>query len=141
MNKKLIGGGIAAVVVLVIAVWFLFFRSDAPDAVDVDAANTQLDEDLAAAAEDGDEPAAPGFDGDVNGGVVREGAHALLVGRGDVVALDHVVRVRVVFERRAGRHEWLLLGASAAGFLGGEETRHFLWLFLFLVVFAPTSGV
>lgn len=51
MNKKLVlGGGIAAVVVLAAAVWFLFFRSDAPEAVSVDAANAQLDEDLAAAA-------------------------------------------------------------------------------------------
>ena len=64
MNKKLvIGGGVAAVVVLAAAVWFLFFRSDAPDEVSVEAANAQLDEDLAASA---DEPAA-GFDGDVNG--------------------------------------------------------------------------
>ena len=53
MNKKLVlGGGVAAVVVLAAAVWFLFFRSDAPEAVSVDAANAQLDEDLAAAAEE-----------------------------------------------------------------------------------------
>ncbi|MEM9204073.1 MAG: YceI family protein [Actinomycetota bacterium] len=71
MNKKLIGGGIAAVVVLVAAVWFLFFRSDAPEAVDVDSANEQLDADLAAAAEEGDDDAAAdaaaAFDGDVDG--------------------------------------------------------------------------
>ena len=80
MNKKLVlGGGLVAVVVLAAAVWFLFFRDDAPDAVDVDAANAQLDEDLAAAAEEtgaeddsadegGADDAAPaGFDGDING--------------------------------------------------------------------------
>ncbi len=74
MNKKLIGGGIAALVVLAGAVWFLFFRNDAPDAVDVDAANEQLDADLAAAAEDGDGDGADddvdapeAFDGDISG--------------------------------------------------------------------------
>ncbi len=72
MNKKLIGGGIAALVVLAGAVWFLFFRNDAPDAVDVDAANEQLDADLAAAAEDGDGAdddvdAPEAFDGDISG--------------------------------------------------------------------------
>lgn len=86
MNKKLVlGGGIGAVVVLIAAVWFLFFRNDAPEEVSVDAANAQLDEDLAAAAEEGagddaeadddmaeedsaaDAPADEGFDGDVSG--------------------------------------------------------------------------
>ena len=63
MNKKwLLIGGLGAVVA-VLAVWFLFFRSDAPDAVDVDAANAQLDEDLASA----DDGGAAGFDGDING--------------------------------------------------------------------------
>lgn len=63
MNKKwLLIGGLGAVVA-VAAVWFLFFRSDAPDAVDVDAANAQLDEDLAS-ADDGE---AAGFDGDIDG--------------------------------------------------------------------------
>ncbi len=82
MNKKLVlGGGIGAVVVLIAAVWFLFFRNDAPEEVSVDAANAQLDEDLAAAAADdaeadddmaeedsaADAPADEGFDGDVSG--------------------------------------------------------------------------
>ncbi|MEM9463947.1 MAG: YceI family protein [Actinomycetota bacterium] len=56
MNKKLVlGGGAAAVVVLIAAVWFLFFRNDAPEEVSVDAANAQLDEDLAAAAAEDDD--------------------------------------------------------------------------------------
>lgn len=61
MNKKwsMIGG--AGVVVLVAVVWFVFFRNDAPEAVDVDAANEQLDADLT------DSGGGPGFDGDVNG--------------------------------------------------------------------------
>ena len=80
MNKKLvIGGGVAAVVVLAAAVWFLFFRSDAPDEVSVEAANAQLDEDLAASA---DEPAA-GFDGDVNGTwIVDDETHWVFQGTG-----------------------------------------------------------
>ncbi|MEM8706053.1 MAG: YceI family protein [Actinomycetota bacterium] len=94
IKKLAIGGGIA-VVVLIAAVWWLFFSGDTPEAVDVDAANEQLDDDLAAAAEDEptddastddastddtstddadavveDEPAAPAtpdpFDGDIN---------------------------------------------------------------------------
>ena len=53
MNKKLVlGGDVVALIVVAAAVWFFFFRSDAPDAVDVDAANAQLDADLAAAAEE-----------------------------------------------------------------------------------------
>lgn len=81
MNKKLVlGGGIAAVVVLIAAVWFLFLRGDAPEAVSVDAANAQLDEDLAAAAAENDTDddttegdtaeeasAGSGFGGDLSG--------------------------------------------------------------------------
>ena len=82
MKKTLIRGVIAAVLLLVLAVWFFFFRGDTPDAVDVEAANEQLDADLAAAAADDDNAAAdgeadddageateatPDFDGDVNG--------------------------------------------------------------------------
>lgn len=49
MNKKyLIGGGVVAVAVVAFAVWFLFFKDDAPEAVDVGDANAQLDADLAA---------------------------------------------------------------------------------------------
>ena len=81
IKKLAIGGGIA-VVVLIAAVWWLFFSGDTPDAVDVDAANEQLDADLAAAADDtaaedtdaggevsADAPVAPAptpFDGDIN---------------------------------------------------------------------------
>ena len=64
MNKKWLMLGGAGVVVAIVAVWFVFFRSDAPDEVDVDAANAQLDEDLAAA--DGDDAGAA-FDGDIDG--------------------------------------------------------------------------
>ena len=35
MKKTLIRGVIAAVLLLVLAVWFFFFRGDTPDAVDV----------------------------------------------------------------------------------------------------------
>ena len=62
-NKKwwLIG----AVVVLAAAFWFVFLRGDTPDAVDIGAANEQLDADLAAEAgtDDGaDDAAATGDD-------------------------------------------------------------------------------
>lgn len=62
MNKKWLMLGGAGVVVAIVAVWFVFFRSDAPEEVDVDAANAQLDEDLAA-----DGAGTGGFDGDVDG--------------------------------------------------------------------------
>ncbi|MDW3220143.1 MAG: YceI family protein [Acidimicrobiales bacterium] len=69
MNKKyVIGGGIGALAVVVFAVWFLFFKDDAPDAVDLGDANDQLDADLAASGdgdggEDGDGPVPTGIDG------------------------------------------------------------------------------
>ena len=45
MKKKyLIGGGIVAVIAVAVAVWFLFFKDDAPDAVTSDAANADLDD-------------------------------------------------------------------------------------------------
>lgn len=63
MNKKtLIGGALAVVAILGIAVWWFVFKDDAPDAVSVDDANAQLDVDLAA-----EDAGATGFDGDVNG--------------------------------------------------------------------------
>jgi len=43
----------AAVVVLgAVGIWWVFFSDDAPEAVSIDAANQQLDEDLGAAVED-----------------------------------------------------------------------------------------
>lgn len=58
-NRPLLLVGIAATVVLVagFGVWWLFFSDDAPDAVDIAAANEQLDLDLAE-ADNGDETAA-----------------------------------------------------------------------------------
>jgi polyisoprenoid-binding protein YceI len=68
MNKKtLIGGALAAVAILGIAVWWFVFKGDAPDAVSVDDANAQLDEDLAAEDLAAEDIAAAGFDGDING--------------------------------------------------------------------------
>ncbi len=63
MNKKtMIGGALAVVAVLGIAVWWFVFKDDAPAEVSVDDASAQLDEDLAAGGD-----VAAGFDGDVNG--------------------------------------------------------------------------
>jgi polyisoprenoid-binding protein YceI len=60
MNKKyLIGGALVAVIVAAAAVWFLFLKDDAPDAVDVGAANDQLDADLAAADDAPPDDSAP----------------------------------------------------------------------------------
>ena len=61
MSKKWLMIGGAGIVVLVAAFWFVFFRGDTPDAVDIDAANQQLDVDNAGSGD------APGFDGDVDG--------------------------------------------------------------------------
>jgi len=61
MNKKLIGGALAVVAILGIAAWWFVFKDDAPEAVSVDDANAQLDEDLAA-----ENDVAAGFDGDIN---------------------------------------------------------------------------
>ena len=50
----IIGGvGVVAVVALAVGAWFLFFSDDAPEAVTNEAANEQLDADLAAADENG----------------------------------------------------------------------------------------
>ena len=56
IKKLAIGVGIA-LAVLIAAVWWLFFWGDTPEAVDVEAANTQLDVDLAVATDDA--PALP----------------------------------------------------------------------------------
>ena len=68
MNKKtLIGGALAVVAVLGIAVWWFVFNGDAPEAVSVDDANAQLDEDLAVTTDEGnddtDDGDTAGFDG------------------------------------------------------------------------------
>lgn len=48
MNKKyLLGGGIVGVVILAVAVWFLFLKGDAPDEATNLAANNDLDQVLA----------------------------------------------------------------------------------------------
>ncbi|MEM9204072.1 MAG: YceI family protein [Actinomycetota bacterium] len=62
IKKLAIGAGIV-VVVMIAAIWWLFFWGDTPEAVDVDAANEQLDVDTA------EEPTAATpepFDGDIN---------------------------------------------------------------------------
>ena len=75
-RRPLLIGGIAAVVLFAIgafAVWLVFFRDDAPDAVSIEAANEQLDEDLAAEAGDAEagepttsDPTEPGSTPDIN---------------------------------------------------------------------------
>ena len=65
IKKLAIGVGIA-LAVLIAAVWWLFFWGDTPEAVDVDAANTQLDVDLAVATDDAPAAAPDPFDGDIN---------------------------------------------------------------------------
>ena len=61
-KKKLIGGALAVVAILGIAVWWFVFKDDAPAEVSVDDASAQLDVDLAA-----EDDVAAGFDGDING--------------------------------------------------------------------------
>lgn len=58
MRRRLfiLGGVGAALLALGIGVYFVFFSDDAPDEVDIVAANEQLDQDLADAAAAGDEP-------------------------------------------------------------------------------------
>ena len=65
IKKLAIGVGIA-LAVLIAAVWWLFFWGDTPEAVDVEAANTQLDVDLAVATDDAPAAAPDPFDGDIN---------------------------------------------------------------------------
>ena len=65
IKKLAIGVGIA-LAVLIAAVWWLFFWGDTPEAVDVDAANTQLDVDLATASDNAPATAPEAFDGDIN---------------------------------------------------------------------------
>ncbi|NDH83982.1 MAG: YceI family protein, partial [Acidimicrobiia bacterium] len=65
IKKLAIGVGIA-LAVLIAAVWWLFFWGDTPEAVDVEAANTQLDVDLAVTTDDAPATAPDPFDGDIN---------------------------------------------------------------------------
>ena len=65
IKKLAIGVGIA-LAVLIAAVWWLFFWGDTPEAVDVDAANIQLDVDLATASDNAPAAAPEAFDGDIN---------------------------------------------------------------------------
>ncbi|MEL0139640.1 MAG: hypothetical protein VW800_04645, partial [Acidimicrobiaceae bacterium] len=65
IKKLAIGVGIA-LAVLIAAVWWLFFWGDTPEAVDVEAANTQLDVDLATASDNVPATAPEAFDGDIN---------------------------------------------------------------------------
>ena len=65
IKKLAIGVGIA-LAVLIAAVWWLFFWGDTPEAVDVEAANTQLDIDLAVATDDAPAAAPDPFDGDID---------------------------------------------------------------------------
>ena len=67
MNTKMIvRGGVVALVVAVVGVWFLFFRDDAPDAVSTDAGLEQLQADLDADGGTGGVTPVPA-DGPVNG--------------------------------------------------------------------------
>jgi polyisoprenoid-binding protein YceI len=118
MNKKLVlGGGIAAVVVLAAAVWFFFLRSDAPEAVSVDAANAQLDEDLAAAAEAAEEEAAVD-DGGTDDAATDDGA-------GDDAAADEGFDGDVsgtwIVDDEIGSFDFETASGSFAGFRVDEE--------------------
>lgn len=111
MNKKyLIGGGVLGLVVVVAAVWFLFFRDDAPDAVDVGAANEQLDEDLAAAGDDGDGDA--GADGSAEDDGTSDG--------GGAVTPDGIDGTWVV-DDEIGSFDFDTASGSFAGFRVAEE--------------------
>ena len=63
MKKKwLITGVLVVLAAVVVALWLLFFRDDAPEAVSTEAGLEQLQEDLAATDEDSDD--APSLSGD-----------------------------------------------------------------------------
>ena len=63
MKKKwLITGVLVVLVAVVVALWLLFFRDDAPEAVSTEAGLEQLQEDLAATDDDSDD--APSLSGD-----------------------------------------------------------------------------
>ncbi len=107
MNKKyLIGGGLVAVIAVAVAVWFLFLKDDAPDAVDVGSANDQLDADLAA---DGDGGDADPDDGDDEG-----------TGDDAPVVADGIDGVWVV-DDEVGEFDFESASGSFAGFRVDEE--------------------
>lgn len=108
MNKKyLIGGGLVAVIAVAVAVWFLFLKDDAPDAVDVGSANDQLDADLAA---DGD-----GDDGETDEGTPDDGTDD----DAPVVA-DGIDGVWIV-DDEVGEFDFESASGSFAGFRVDEE--------------------
>ena len=104
MNKKyLIGGALVAVIVAAVAFWFLFFKDDAPDAVDVGDANDQLDADLDAADDAAPEDTAPG-----------------VTAPGDAVPEDGIDGTWVV-DDEIGDFDFDTASGSFAGFRVAEE--------------------
>lgn len=106
MNKKyVIGGGVLAVVVLAaVAVWFLWFKDDAPDAVTTDAANEQLDQDLVGDDDSADDDTGVDDAGDATDGVAVDGIDGTWVVDDEIGEFD--------FETASG---------SFAGFRVAEE--------------------
>lgn len=61
-KKWLIGGAVAVIAVIGVAVWLLFFRGDTPEPVSTEAGLEQLQEDLAATEDDQDDVPSPAAD-------------------------------------------------------------------------------
>jgi polyisoprenoid-binding protein YceI len=118
MNKKrLLIGGLSAVMVVVLAAWFFLFRGDSPDAVDVAAANAQLDEDLASSAateDDVDDEALTATDGEVDEGLVSTDDNSAAGFDGE---LDGVW----IIDDEIGDFDFETASGSFAGFRVDEE--------------------
>jgi len=123
MNKKtLVGGALAVVAVLGIAVWWFVFNGDAPEAVSVDAASAQLDEDLAAAAgavsDDGgsDDDAVSDDGGSDDDAVSDDGGSD-----DDAVSDDGGVNATWIIDDEIGSFDFETASGSFAGFRVDEE--------------------
>ncbi len=114
MNKKwlLIGFGALGIV---FAAWFLFFRGDTPDAVDVVAANAQLDEDLAASTTTLDAV------DDESAGVDEEAGEDVAPTGNDDGAVDLIVDGVWIIDDEIGDFDFETASGSFAGFRVDEE--------------------
>ena len=126
-NKTLIGGALAVVAVLGIAVWWFVFNGDAPEAVSVDDANAQLDADLAAAADDdGAADSAADDDGAADSAAGDDGAADSAADEGGTDAsaaagFDGDIDAVWVIDDEIGSFDFETASGSFAGFRVDEE--------------------
>jgi len=120
-NKRLIGGALAVVAVLGIAVWWFVFNGDAPEAVSVDDANAQLDADLAAADDDGAADSGADDGGTDDDGAADSGADDGGTDASAAAGFDGDIDAVWVIDDEIGSFDFETASGSFAGFRVDEE--------------------